>query len=338
MVFALILAALLDAASPSPAASPSATPVPTAAPSASPSATPTPPVFRTPSGWKPANVSMPIPQGYNDLGSFQRTGARSPYFLNVMSGPSGGLAVKDYAAMNVNVIRADKKLKLLADRATTLCGGRPAWLTQYTIAGKYPQTLTQIFAVSPERAYVMTYTRLSAAPDAPGIAAVEQSLCVPTGAAYTGAGSVPFTVPSGWRAANPDALGLGSPLSGSVVGFWLGPQTGDFAQTLNLAQAPGANASLADAIPSLTGMLEKKFPHYKQRVSHAQQLCGKLPGWYLEYDATMQNRPVIVEQTLYMDTQNTYALTYGRLATSPEDAAAHAALLSLCPAEGAQAG
>jgi hypothetical protein len=52
----------------------------------------------------------------------------------------------------------------------------------------------------------------------------------------------------------------------------------------------------------------------------------------------MQNRPVIVEQTLYMDTQNTYALTYGRLATSPEDAAAHTALLSLCPAEGAQAG
>lgn len=337
MVLALILAAALDAASPSPSPSASATPVPATAPSPTPSATPTPPVFRVPSGWKPAQVKIPIPQGYTDLGSFQRTGARSPYFLNVISGPSGGLAVKDYAAMNVNVIRTDKRLKLLADRATTLCGGRPAWLTQYTISGKYPQTLTQIFAVSPERAYVMTYTRLSHAPDAPGIAAIEQSLCVPTGAAYS-AGAVPFTVPGGWREANPDALGLGSLSSGSVVGVWLGPQTGDFAQTLNLAQAPGANASIADAMPALTGMLEKRFPHYKLRVSRAQQLCGKLPGWYLEYDATMQNRPMIVEQTIYMDVQNTFALTYGRLASSPEDASAHTALISLCPAEGAQAG
>lgn len=339
MIFALILAAALDAAppSPSPSAAPTASASASPAPSAAPSAKPTPPVFRAPSGWKPEHLSIPVPAGYANLGSYSRSGPRAPYLLNVIGGPSGGLSVKDYAAMNVDVIRRDKRLKLLANRPTTLCGGRPAWRTQYTITGMYPQTLTQIFAVSPTTAYVMTYSRLSSAPEAPGIDAIEQSLCVPTGETYA-AGAVPFTVPNGWRAANPDALGMGTLSAGSVVGVWIGPIDGDFAETLNLTQAPGSNTSMAEAVPALEAMLSQKFPHYKRRSGHAQQLCGKLPGWYLEYDATMEGRPLIVEQTLYADSQNTYALTYGRLATAPENAAAHTALLSLCPVEGASAG
>lgn len=332
MLIALVLAAAVETASPSPA--PSATP----APAASPSAKPALPVFSAPPGWTPAHISMHIPAGYTNIGSYRKLTATSPHFLNVISGPSGGLSVKDYASLNIEAIRADRKIKVLTSHATTICSGRPAWIAQFSNSSPaYPQKLTQVYAVSATAGYVLTYTRLAKAPDAPGLNAVLQSLCVPAAAAFSGAGPVPFDIPKGWREANPDALGAGT-LTGAAVGVWLGPLNGLYSQTLGLTKGPGTNGTIEDAAKTVQGILSDKFANFKMRSSHPQQLCGKLPGWYFEYTATLQDRNVLIEQTLYTDRENSYALTYGRAAGAPEDAAAHNALLSLCPQEGAAAG
>lgn len=326
----LVLAMASALPSPVPSATPS--PIPSPAVSASPAAQAlfTPPKHwrKTALGNKPADVTRFI-------ASFERYVDGYPQEFNILEGSSAGMPLADYADLNIKMIATSMKVRPFESRLVATCGGHPAWLVKYH-AKMYGRdmTFTQEFALGGSRAYAATYGRLSTQKDDPDAIEALGELCPPPEQdAATDLGAVPMQPPDGWKRLNPSLIG--SSMSDVIVGLWMGDATGGFPQSINIIRSPisGNSQSMAAEVPMVITMLKQKYPSLVMRQSHAERLCEKYDGWYMEYSTHTQGVDVILEQTTVLADNVMYIASYGRGISAPENAAARKAIDSLCPTD-----
>jgi hypothetical protein len=314
---------------------PSPTPLP-ASPSPAASSKPRP-LFTVPKTWvhlKPSGKEA----GFTDLGGyiFEQDGKVQEF--NVLQAPSGGLDLATMTKINLqDLARTEKSFRLLSEQNVSLCSGQQGRLIKYhtTSNGKLLM-LEQLFAVSGLNGYVLTYSRAAADKDDPAALAALRSLCPPLAARIAADTTpVPFTPPPGWQRLN--AAAIPGDLSG-MLGFWIHPAGGAVPESMNVIKSDSRIGSLTTAQEGdlALSQVKQKFPSAAVRQSHAETLCsGTQPGWYLEYAVKMNNLDYIIEQSIIFAENVQYAVTYGRPAAQPEDAAARRALDTLCAA-GAQ--
>jgi hypothetical protein len=309
-------------ASPSP--SPIASPTPPALPAAK-----APPLYTVPKGWTKLTKLGSLPAPLVALGNYVRMVDGNAHVLQIAEGPSAGLSVQDYAKLNGNEIKSMPGITVYADEPTTVCNGRTAWRLKYrkTDSGK-ALMMTMVMTVSGAHSYIGNYTRLASQKDDAGALATLQSLCPPMEASVADTSEVPFTPPTAWKRVNPSTLTSDE----SIVAMWLGDVNGAFPESVNVVRShSGFSGSIGSQMSLMQDALKKKFPASVVRQSHAEQVCGRYDGWYIEYSATVQGHPAIIEQVIVLSDTSQYVATYGRPADRPETAAARQSLDTLCP-------
>lgn len=306
----------------------------TMAPAVAQTPTPTPaapPLFAAPKGWfksTPPNLPSPMVGLANYLSNVD---GYAQVFL-VAQGPSAGLDMHDYAQLNMQSIKAIPDVKVFADEATTVCNGRPAWLTKYRkIENGKSLMMSQVFTVSGAHAYIATYIRLASHKDDPLALAALQSLCPPVEASAADTSEVPFGAPDTFKRVNPSIAKTDQ----EILGMWLGDASGAFPETINIVRVhSGSSQPISAHIGLVQETLKKQLPVFVLRQSHAEQVCGgKYDGWYLEYNAQVREHPAILEQVIVVTDTSEFIATYGRPLAHSENAAARQSLDTLCPVD-----
>lgn len=224
--------------------------------------------------------------------------------------------------------------KLLASKPVTLCANRQGWLDKTAMtAGDRTTTIAQVFTRAGDYMYDALMSYATPATGAADVEASLLSLCPPEAAPtpQPHASPLPVAAPGGWiaQAIPADRIdGL------RVDARWmrLGPSS-NVIDYLAVYEKPGSNQSTSlkaesDDLRASLGELS----NMNVSADHAAPLCGGQSGWASTATGDYTDGHAYVVETVVGYANDTwYSATYTRRADDPEDPAARATLLSLCP-------
>lgn len=148
----------------------------------------------------------------------------------------------------------------------------------------------------------------------------------PSAAATAGPAAV-FEPPAGWKSREA-TFSMGG---AHLVSLWISPSVSDTGASMNLVAEDLQGHTQAEYIASLPAQLALLSGAKNVKTVRPQKLCnGTFDGWYGESNFTFGSRDFVGEQAIAFGSSQVFILTYTRRAQTPEDPAAHSALLSLC--------